>query len=127
MSVTKLSVGHKEQIKSMMNDGKKAKEIIAFFKDQYGFDLIPWQVYALKKKPNNSDTTQSEPQKRTYKKRKTEGAIEKIVLPEGVLPSAEPIIEEIRTFKTAYMETLKFIRLELIKSRCEIYDLKKDD
>ena len=120
-----LSEGHKAQVCGWLAEGKKTKEIIADLKTQYGLVVPAYVVYGL-----NNRLPREAKEKRTYTKRpyrktaKRSKKVEEIVLPEDVLPCVKPIIEEIRRNREVFVNTLKFIRLELIKSRAEVLDLK---
>jgi hypothetical protein len=116
-----LTDAHNEQLMLMLKDGKNFSEITEHFKTAYQISL-PYHRFAYAKQKLDKGGAASfspgpDKKKRNYKRK------------DNVAAPGENIVKEIVTMladiHSGYDKIFKHLRLELIKSRAQVYDMMK--
>ena len=111
--MARLADAHKEQIKSLLAEGKSVKEIVETMDKTYpGVSFYPSQVYYVKKEMKG-ESAPAQKVKRHYKKR---AAVEDI----GADRTIKDIIALLSEIQNGYKSVFSYLRKELIRSRAEV-------
>lgn len=120
MAKLALTPAQEEQLANMVKDKKDNGEIKAFFKDNYQVDLPGWKMAYAREKAFGK--TASSGNKRQYHKKSKEVTTSSNV-PGGNI--VQEIVKLLSDIHSGYDKIFKHLRLELIKSRAQVYDMIK--
>lgn len=119
MARLKLSDAQQEQLKVMIKEGKKADDIVAFFKTTYQIDLPAHCVYAAKTKLKVAGGGGFKTHKKYSRAKKDPDQQESI---EQVLEDICKILVQIGS---GYKRVFVHLRSELVKSRAEVHAIQR--
>lgn len=114
--MAKLSEGHKEQARTMFEEGKKPKEIIEFFKTNYNITVGSSSLsYILHGRTGEGPKKERTKKYRTNKLPIEEDSLSKII---------QDIPKILKQIAEGYKSIFSNLRMDLLKSRGEVLELK---
>jgi len=123
--MARLGEAHVEQIKVLLREGKKAREIVEVMDRTYpGVSFVPSQVYFIKKELKKGDA----PGVIVKRHHKKQDSYTKLAFHgKGALTDAQvvkDILQLVSEIKGGYQQVIRHIRAELIISRTEVYAMR---